>query len=89
MSYQRSPNAQDVHICTLLIIAISWLQGERTKAKYIECKYMGWYKPLYTTSAWAFKGAAQGLTHILTGKNGLPMTLMPSQFKETIRLDSY
>ena len=53
---------------------------------------------IYTTLAWAFKGAARGLTGILPGQyldiaraisweSGLPMALMPSQFKETARFD--
>ena len=54
---------------------------------------------IYTTLAWAFKGAARCLTRILPGKyqdiaraisweSGLPMTLIPSQFKESMRFDS-
>ena len=47
----------------------------------------------YTTLVWMFKGAARGLTRILPGQyqdtweSGLPMTLIPSQFKETMRFD--
>ena len=54
---------------------------------------------VYTTLAWAFKGAAQCLTRILPGQyqdiaraisweSGLSMTLIPSQFKESMRFDS-
>ena len=53
----------------------------------------------YTTLAWAFKSAARCLTSILPGQyqdiaraisweSGLPMTLIPSQFKESMRFDS-
>ena len=53
----------------------------------------------YTTLAWVFKGAARCLTRILPGQyqdiaraisweSGLPMTLIPSQFKESMRFDS-
>ena len=54
---------------------------------------------IYTTLVWAFKGTVRGLTHIFPRKyqdiaqeisweSGLPMTLIPSQFKETTRFDS-
>ena len=47
---------------------------------------------IYTTLAWAFKGVARCLTRILPGaiswESGLPMTLIPSQFKESMRFDS-
>ena len=53
----------------------------------------------YTTLAWEFKGVARCLTRILpeqyqdisraiSWESGLPLTLIPSQFKETIHFDS-
>ena len=62
-------------------------------------QYIAYHIILYTTLAWAFKGAAQCLTRILPGQyqdiaraisweSGLPMTLIPSQFKESMRFDS-
>ena len=55
---------------------------------------------IYTTLAWTFKGAARGLTSILPGQyqdiarvisweRGLRIALMPSQFKELVRFDSF
>ena len=66
----------------------------------LNCHYnISVYLFIYTTLAWAFKGAAQCLTCILPGQyqdiaraisweSSLPMTLMPSQFKEARRFDS-
>ena len=45
---------------------------------------------IYITLLWEFKGATQCLTHILPGQweGGLPMTLIPCQFKEMMRFNA-
>ena len=44
---------------------------------------------VYTTLAWAFKGATQGhIARVISWECCLLMALMPNQFKDTVHFDS-